>query len=130
MAKRELRPLAEALRSEGLSVPAIAAELGIARSTAFRWTKHLPREGPAQAIARRKAHAKAMTDARWSEHRLERDTERAEILASAAAEVGQLSDRELLLSAQPSTGRKAPNQPRPGGLSSCAFQLRHRSRSR
>jgi hypothetical protein len=38
-----------------------------------------------------------MTDSRWAEHRVERDTERAEILAASAAEVGQLSDRELLL---------------------------------
>lgn len=97
MVKRELRLLAETLRRQGLSVPAIATELGVARSTAFRWTMHIPREGPAEAVARRKAHAKAMTDSRWAEHRVQRDTEHAEILAASAAEVGQLSDREILL---------------------------------
>lgn len=96
MAKRELRKQAETLRQQGWSVPAIAAELKVARSTAFEWTKHLPREGNEAAVARRKAHSKAMTDARWSEHRVERDADRAAILESAAAGVGQLSDRELL----------------------------------
>lgn len=97
MAKPELRARAEALRRQGLSVPAIAAQLGIARSTAFQWTRHLPREGPAEAAARRRDHSKAMTDARWAEHRSARDSERAATLAAAAAEVGPLTERELLL---------------------------------
>lgn len=96
MAKRDLRKQAEELRRQGWSVPGIAAELGVARSTAFEWTKHLPREGNEAAVARRKAHSKAMTDARWAEHRVERDADRAAVLASAAAGVGQLSERELL----------------------------------
>ena len=44
MVKLELRLLAETLRRQSLSVPAIAAQLGVARSTAFQWTKHLTRE--------------------------------------------------------------------------------------
>ncbi len=77
----------------------------MARSTAFQWTRHLPREGPAEAVQRRKAHSKAMTDARGADHRTARgadhrtarDTEHAAALAEAAAEVGQLTERELLL---------------------------------
>jgi hypothetical protein len=72
-------------------------ELGVARSTAFQWTKHLPRGGDEEEVLRRKAHAKAMTDARWAPHRAARSADRAAIHAAVLAEVGTLTERELLL---------------------------------
>lgn len=94
---QELKARAEELRRLGWSVPQIAVELRIARSTAFVWTKHLPLDGNTEAALRRKAHSKAMTDARWAEHRVERAAERAAIHEAAAADVGSVSERELLL---------------------------------
>ena len=94
MAKPELRALAEALRKQGLSVPAIAAELGVARSTAFRGPstcrakvqpKRCAPQSPLQSddrlpLGRAPGHGRSCRDPRRS-----------------AAEVGRLSDRELLL---------------------------------
>lgn len=97
MTKVDLRAQAVILRKQGLSVPAIAVELKVARSTAFRWTKDIPREGNEEAVRRRKAHSKAMTDARWADHRVELIAERAAIHASSVAEVGALTDRERVL---------------------------------
>ncbi|HEX6686508.1 MAG TPA: helix-turn-helix domain-containing protein [Candidatus Limnocylindrales bacterium] len=93
----ELKSAAVQLRQQGWSVPAIAAEIGIARSTAYQWTKHVPREGTAEAAQRRKQHSKRMTDARWAEHRVTRDTDRAGVLADAAGGVGALTEREITL---------------------------------
>jgi hypothetical protein len=46
---------------------------------------------------RKREHAKLMTDAQWQQHRAEREGERAAAVAAASAEVGCLSDREVLL---------------------------------
>lgn len=93
----ELRSRARRLRLEGWSVPAIAAEIGIARSTAFEWTKHIPREGTPEAIEYRKKRSKQMTDARWAPHRAARAAAREEILTNAADSVGELTEREIML---------------------------------
>lgn len=85
------------LRRAGHSVPAIAGELGIARSTAYAWTKHIPLADDTTEAARRKAHSRAMTDARWARHRKQRDARRAEIAGAARQDVGVLSERDLLL---------------------------------
>jgi hypothetical protein len=93
-----LKALAVQLRQQGRSVPAIADELGIARSTAWQWLKAHPLDASAQdRELRRRLHSRRMTDARWAAHRLERDRRRATIMEAAAAEVGDLSGRDLLL---------------------------------
>ena len=78
------------LRQQGRSVPQIAAETGVARSTAYEWTKHIPREGTAEAAERRRQHSKHMTDTRWAEHRIARDLEQAALRSSEALGVGHL----------------------------------------
>jgi transposase len=88
---------ARELRQAGHSIPGIAQELGIARSTAYEWTKHIALVQDTVEAARRKAHSRAMTDARWARHRRLRDSQRAELASAAQAAVGTLTDRDLLL---------------------------------
>ncbi|PZF99174.1 helix-turn-helix domain-containing protein [Micromonospora deserti] len=94
-AKDDLRAEAVALRADGLSVPEIAARLGVARSTAYLWVRHLPLD--ADDAERRRAHARLMIEARWAAHREARDAAQAAERARAAALVGRLDERDVLL---------------------------------
>jgi transposase-like protein len=113
-AKDELRAQAVQLRTEGRSVPEMATELGVAKSTAYQWVKHLPLNPTAeQGAERRRRHAQHMTDTRCEPHRRARDAERAASTEATAAEAGELSDREMLrgiavATASPGGGRMSP----------------------
>ncbi|SBT51664.1 helix-turn-helix domain-containing protein [Micromonospora auratinigra] len=96
-AKDDLRAEALRLRADGRSVNEIAARLGVAKSTAYQWVRHLPLDPDEATAERRRAHAKLMTDARWGEHRAARDAAQAAERARAAAVVGELDQRALLL---------------------------------
>lgn len=97
-AKDRLREQALELRRSGRTVPEISAELGVAKSTAYHWVKHLPLDATIeQGAERRRQHSKHMTDTRWEPHRRARDAERAAVNEAGAARVGTLSDRELML---------------------------------
>jgi hypothetical protein len=78
-------------------VPEIATRLGIAKSTAYRWTRHIPLADSPQRRAGRREHSKRMTDAQWAAHRVERDRAHAEQVSAVNAAVGELTDRELTL---------------------------------
>ncbi|MGK5675876.1 helix-turn-helix domain-containing protein [Micromonospora sp. URMC 106] len=96
-AKDDLRSAAVGLRAEGRSVNEIARQLGVAKSTAYQWVRHLPLD-PDEAVAeRRRAHSSLMTEARWAAHREARDAAQAAERARAASVVGCLGDRDLLL---------------------------------
>ncbi|MGC1210758.1 MAG: helix-turn-helix domain-containing protein [Micromonospora sp.] len=96
-AKDGLRAEAVELRAEGRSVDDIARRLGVAKSTAYQWVKHLPLDRDDEAAARRRAHSRLMTDARWAAHRKARDAAQAAEQARAAEVVGSLDERDLLL---------------------------------
>lgn len=96
-AKDELRARAVELRGQGWSVNDIALELGVARSTAWLWVRHLPLDRDTERAKAKRAHAKLMTDARWDRSRAARDAQRLATSDAAAARVGLLSGRELLL---------------------------------
>jgi transposase len=96
-AKDELRARAEKLRGDGRSVNEIALELGVAKSTAYQWVKHLPLDQDFETRARRRAHSKLMTDAQREQHRQARDAARTETVAAAAGWVRSLRHRELML---------------------------------
>ncbi|HEX8629906.1 MAG TPA: helix-turn-helix domain-containing protein [Catenuloplanes sp.] len=96
-AKDDLREAAVRLRADGWPVHRIAAELGVARSTAYQWVRHLPLGTDQEQVERRRAHAKAMTDARWGGHRVAREQARSETREAARGLVGPLSEREVLL---------------------------------
>ncbi|GIJ77267.1 Homeodomain-like domain-containing protein [Micromonospora phaseoli] len=71
---------------EQQSVPEIAQRLGVSRSTAYLWVRHLPLDrDPAQELERRRAHSKTVTAAQWGEHRRARDAARATTVAASAA---------------------------------------------
>ncbi|MGK5738250.1 helix-turn-helix domain-containing protein [Micromonospora sp. URMC 103] len=97
-AKDELRARAVELRARGCSLSEIAARTGVAKSTASQWVRDVPLPPDDDALrSRRRAHAKAMSEARWAAHRAERDAARARVHAEAATVVGPLDDRDLLL---------------------------------
>jgi hypothetical protein len=97
-AKDELRAEAIELRKDGCSVPDIARRLGVAKSTAFLWTRQLPLDPtPQHAEARVRRHMEHMRETRWEPHRRERDANRAAVNEEQAAWVGALSDREVIL---------------------------------
>ena len=97
-AKDDLRDQAIDLRKQGYPVPAIATKLGVSKSTAYLWTRHMPLDPtPEEATARRNRHMEHMRESRWGPHRQARDAERAGTNAVEAAQVGALSEREVLL---------------------------------
>jgi transposase-like protein len=96
-AKDDLRAAAVELRAGGRSVNDIARQLGVAKSTAYRWVGHLPLDPDETVAERRRAHSSLMTEARWAAHREARDAAQAAERARAASVVGSLDDRDLLL---------------------------------
>jgi transposase len=96
-AKDDLREQALALRAEGWSVNDLAVRLGVAKSTAYAWVKHIPLDPDAERARQKQAHAALMTAGRWAEHRRERDRSQAEAHAAAVAEVGEVTQRDVLL---------------------------------
>ncbi|WP_431728698.1 helix-turn-helix domain-containing protein [Verrucosispora sp. TAA-831] len=98
-AKDELRAEAVVLRSAGHSVPDIARQLGVSRSTAYLWTRDLPAGQQSESgLERRRVRSRAMSEARWAAHRRTRDEAQAAVHATAADVVGGcLDERDLLL---------------------------------
>jgi hypothetical protein len=94
-AKDDLKARALELRAANRSVNDIALELGVARSTAWNWVGHIPLAG--DRAERNRAHSRVMTDARWGQHRVDRDATHAATVEAAAQSVGDLTERELLL---------------------------------
>jgi transposase len=94
-AKDDLRARAERLRRDGWSVPEIAVELGVAKSTAFQWTRQIALDPDLERSRQRRERSKRMTDARWQAHREDRDRRRAEV-NSAGASTFTNSDPMLL----------------------------------
>ncbi|MCU1693110.1 MAG: hypothetical protein JWM64_2201 [Frankiales bacterium] len=87
---------ARALRAEGLFLREIAGLLGASAPQVHRWVRDLP--VPARARpGGDPEHMRAMRDSYWAQANASREHERQHVQASGAAEVGQLSDRELLL---------------------------------
>jgi hypothetical protein len=97
-AKDDLRQVAIEMRQDGYSVPMIAIDLGVSKSTAYLWTRHIPLTAtPEEAAERRKQHSKSVAEARWAPLNKARDERRREINSIEQDWVGQLSDREILL---------------------------------
>lgn len=98
-AKDDLRSAAVELRAEGRSVNDIARQLGVAKSTAYQWVRHLPLDADSAVAERRREHPALMSEARWAAHREARDAAQAAERARAAGVVGSLDERDLLLGA-------------------------------
>lgn len=89
----ELRGKARALRRDGRSVPEIARELGLARSTVWLITKDIAwTRGPDGASRRAEAGR-----AYWRKENARRQAQRARVTGSVAESLGPLTDRDLLI---------------------------------
>jgi transposase-like protein len=93
-AKDSLRDRAVALRREGGTVPEIAVALGVAKSTAYLWTRDLPLD---RTPAEQGEHRARLREARSAARRGERDVARAATVEQLSAWVGDLSRRETVL---------------------------------
>ncbi|GLY03381.1 helix-turn-helix domain-containing protein [Actinoplanes sp. NBRC 101535] len=96
-AKDDVRREAVTLREEGWSINDIAARLGVAKSTAFRWVGHVPLDPDAERAQEKRKLAEKRIAGRWDDYRADRDQRQAEIWGQAARDVGALSDRDVLL---------------------------------
>ncbi len=95
-AKDDLRVKARELREQGLAYNQIAAELGVSKSSVSLWVRDLPRpEGLSyEECCRRVAEGVRRY---WAAERPAREAQREATRAAATAEIGSLSQRELLI---------------------------------
>jgi predicted transcriptional regulator len=95
-AKDDLRSKARDLRVQGLDYEEIAAELGVSKSSVSLWVRDLPRPPGLSEEERRKRSAEGV-QRYWAVERTIREAQRQAVSAAAAAQIGQLNDRELLI---------------------------------
>jgi transcriptional regulator with XRE-family HTH domain len=95
-AKDDARIKARELRARGYSYLEIADELGVSKSSASLWCRDMPRVGriSEEEIRYRKA---ARARAFWAVESPRREAMRQAITERAAADIGQLTDREILI---------------------------------
>ncbi|WP_329104555.1 helix-turn-helix domain-containing protein [Micromonospora sp. NBC_01699] len=96
-AKDELRERALRLRETGWSVTDIATELGVAKSTAYQWVRHLPLDPDSPQVKQRHARAAVLRAAK-AEQRRDAAADREDALRQRALKwAGDLDLRELML---------------------------------
>jgi transposase len=96
-AKDELRARAIGLRTDGWTVNDIAVTLGVAKSTAYAWVKHLPLDPDTDRARTKQEQAARMIAGRWDAHRADRDRHRAQVHTAMADAVGDLAERDLMI---------------------------------
>lgn len=95
-AKDDARIKARELRARGYSMLEIAAELGVSKSSVSLWTRDMPRVGrisDEEIRYRKSARAKAF----WAVESPRREMRRRAISDRAAADIGLLTDREVII---------------------------------
>src|SRR5580698_7947325 len=95
-AKDELRAKARDLREQGLDYEEIVAELGVSKSSVSLWVRDLPRPPGLSYEESRKRSADGVRRY-WAVEGPIREAERKAISATAATQIGQLNDREILI---------------------------------
>src|ERR1700677_4627024 len=95
-AKDELRAKARELRAQGMDYEEIATALGVAKGSVSHWVRDLPRPERLSYAECRKRSAEG-TQRYWEAERGVREARRASERAAAAGEIGDLTDRELLV---------------------------------
>lgn len=91
-AKDELRIRARMLRGQGLTYLEIARELAVSKGTLSLWLRDLPLDDRRSAADRATASRRG-----WEPELRRRELCREQVKSAAAAEVGQLTERELWL---------------------------------
>jgi transposase-like protein len=95
-AKDDLRSKARELRGQGMDYEEIAAALGVAKSSVSLWVRDLPRTARFSTVEGRKRSAEGARRYRAVE-RPAREAERVAARAAAAAQIGDLTDRDVLV---------------------------------
>jgi hypothetical protein len=95
-AKDELRAKARDLRRQGLDYEEIVAELGVSKSSVSLWVRDMPRPPHLSYEETRKRSAEGVRRY-WAIEGPIREAERQAISAAAAAQIGQLNNREILI---------------------------------
>jgi hypothetical protein len=95
-AKDAVRAQARGLREKGLDYEEIAAELGVSKGSVSLWVRDMPRPAHLSYEESRKRSAEGARRY-WAAERPIREAAREAVIATAAAEIGPLSDRELLI---------------------------------
>jgi transcriptional regulator with XRE-family HTH domain len=95
-AKDELRTTARSLRNLGLDYEEIAARLGVSKSSVSLWVRDLPRPARLSPDECRKRSAEGARRY-WEAERPLREARLAGVAARATAEVGEMTDREILI---------------------------------
>lgn len=78
------------------SVPDIAGELGVARSTAWLWVRGRPLDPSSERVVAGAERRREAVRAFWAPRNEATDARRQEVQAAAAARVGALAEAELL----------------------------------
>ena len=95
-AKDHLHAKARELRARGYTYVEIGAELGVSKSSVSVWTRDMPRVGRISYQEIRERNA-AGVSAFWAAESPRREARRKAISDAAAAEVGPLTHREVLI---------------------------------
>ena len=95
-AKDDLRAKARQLREQGFAYNQIAAQLGVSKSSVSLWVRDLPRP---EGLSYEECCKRVAEGVRryWAAERPVREAQREATRAAATAEIGSLSQRELLI---------------------------------
>ena len=95
-AKDDLHARARELREQGLNYDEIAGSLGVAKSSVSLWVRDMPRP---ERLSYEECRKRAAEGAQryWAAERPVRQARREAIRAAAAAEIGPLTEREILI---------------------------------
>src|ERR1700733_14560444 len=95
-AKDDLHARARELRAQGLDYDDIAAVLGVSKSSVSLWVRDMPRPARLsyEECCKRSAEGSRLY---WETERPAREARREEVRAAAAAQIGTLSKREVLI---------------------------------
>jgi transposase len=95
-AKDDLHAKARLLREKGLDYNRIAAELGVSKGTASAWVHDMPWP---ERLSYEECRKRSVEGSRryWEAERPAREGKREAVRAAAAAEIGTLTQRELLI---------------------------------
>jgi len=96
MAKDELRLKARELRASGCTYDEIAAELGVSKGSVSLWVRDMPRRGRLSYEEFRKRNAEGVARY-WAAERPVREARLQQISDGAAAQIGELSEREIVI---------------------------------
>jgi hypothetical protein len=95
-AKDAERAKARELRTQGLGYNRIAAELGVSKNSVSLWVRDLPRPEPLSYEECRRRAAEGVRRY-WAAERPVREAQRQAAHAAAAAQIGPLNEREILI---------------------------------